>query len=47
MSRVYLIIAIAAMGLFNYAQYQGWSLFSDDAKPEAVRNLSAARAFHK
>lgn len=47
MPRFYMIIAIATLGVFNYAQYQGWSLFSDDANAQAVRNSNAARAFHK
>lgn len=47
MPRFFMIAAITGLGLFNYAQYQGWSLFSDDANAQAIRNPNAARAFHK
>ncbi len=47
MPRFFLVAAIATMGLFNYAQYQGWSLFADDAGAQQVRSPNAARALHK
>ncbi|MDP1732836.1 MAG: hypothetical protein Q8L44_00570 [Sulfuritalea sp.] len=47
MSRVAMILSLAAFALFNYGQYLGWSLFSDDAQAQPVRSANAARAFHK
>jgi hypothetical protein len=47
MPRLAMIISIAAFALFNYGQYLGWSLFSDDAQAQPVRSANAARAFHK
>ncbi|MDK9704236.1 MAG: hypothetical protein OEL20_13960 [Sulfuritalea sp.] len=47
MARVAMILSLAAFTLFNYGQYLGWSLFSDDAGAQPVRSANAARAFHK
>jgi hypothetical protein len=47
MQRAALILSLAAFTLFNYGQYQGWSLFSEDAQAQPVRSANAARAFHK
>lgn len=47
MPRFAMIFSLAAFTLFNYGQYQGWSLFSDDAQAQPVRSANAARAFHK
>lgn len=47
MPRFAMIMSIAAFALFNYGQYLGWSMFSDDAQAQPVRSANAARAFHK
>jgi hypothetical protein len=47
MSRAAIILSLAAFVLFNYGQYLGWSLFSENADAQALRSGSAARAFHK
>jgi hypothetical protein len=47
MHRLAMILSLAAFALFNYGQYLGWSLFSDDAQAQPVRSANAARAFHK
>ncbi len=47
MPRLAMIISIVAFTVFNYGQYLGWSLFSDDAQAQPVRSANAARAFHK
>ena len=47
MPRIAMVLSIAAFTLFNYGQYLGWSLFSDDAQAQPVRSANAARAFHK
>lgn len=47
MPRITLILGLAAFALFNYGQYLGWSLFSDDAQAQPVRSANAARAYHK
>ncbi len=47
MPRAAMILSLAAFTLFNYGQYLGWSLFSDDAQAQPVRSANAARAFHK
>jgi len=47
MPRATMILSLAAFALFNYGQYLGWSLFSDDAQAQPVRSANAARAFHK
>jgi len=47
MQRIAMILSLAAFTLFNYGQYLGWSLFSDDAQAQPVRSANAARAFHK
>jgi hypothetical protein len=47
MQRVAMIMSIAAFTLFNYGQYLGWSLFSDDAQAQPLRSANAARTFHK
>lgn len=47
MQRAAMILSLAAFTLFNYGQYQGWSLFSDDAQGQPVRSTNTARAFHK
>jgi len=47
MPRIAMVLSLAAFTLFNYGQYLGWSLFSDDAQAQPVRSANAARAFHK
>jgi hypothetical protein len=47
MPRLAMVLSLAAFTLFNYGQYLGWSLFSDDAQAQPVRSANAARAFHK
>jgi hypothetical protein len=47
MPRAAMILSLAAFALFNYGQYRGWSMFSDDAQAQPVRSANAARAFHK
>ena len=47
MQRIAMILSLTAFTLFNYGQYRGWSLFSDDAQAQPVRSANAARAFHK
>ena len=47
MPRIAMIMSVAAFALFNYGQYQGWSLFSDDAQAQPLRSANAARAIHK
>lgn len=47
MPRLFLILSLAAFALFNYGQYLGWSLFSDNAEAQPARSANAARAFHK
>ena len=47
MPRAALILSLVAFALFNYAQYLGWSMFSESADAQPVRSASAARAFHK
>ena len=42
-----LVIGLLALAFFANAQYQGWSLFSDDAQAQPLRSANAARAFHK
>jgi hypothetical protein len=47
MQRAAMILSLGAFALFNYGQYLGWSMFSDDAQAQPVRSANAARAFHK
>ena len=47
MQRAAMILSLAAFAVFNYGQYLGWSMFSDDAQAQPVRSANAARAFHK
>ena len=47
MHRLAMILSFAAVALFNYGQYLGWSLFSDNAEAQQLRSSSAARAYHK
>ncbi|MCX7157175.1 MAG: hypothetical protein NTW45_12120 [Rhodocyclales bacterium] len=47
MPRAAMILSLAAFALFNYGQYLGWSMFSDDAQAQPVRSANAARVFHK
>jgi hypothetical protein len=47
MQRATMILSLSAFALFNYGQYLGWSMFSDDAQAQPVRSANAARAFHK
>jgi hypothetical protein len=47
MPRFAMIMSIAAFTLFNYGQYLGWSLFSDEADAQPLRSANAMRAFHK
>lgn len=48
MPRIALILSLAAFGLFNYGQYQGWSMFADNAaEAQPMRSANAARSYHK
>lgn len=47
MQRIALILGLAAFTAFNYAQYQGWSVFSESADAQPLRSSSAARTYHK
>ncbi|MDP1610697.1 MAG: hypothetical protein Q8M11_06540 [Sulfuritalea sp.] len=47
MPRIAMILSLAAFTLFNYGQYLGWSMFSDDAQAQPLRSANAARAYHK
>ena len=47
MHRFALILGLAAFTAFNYAQYQGWSVFSDSANAQPARSGSMARTYHK
>ncbi|MCE9569482.1 MAG: hypothetical protein K8R10_05650 [Rhodocyclales bacterium] len=47
MPRAAMILSLVAFTLFNYGQYLGWSLFSENADAQPVRSANAARAFHK
>ena len=47
MSRLAMIMSIAAFAVFNYGQYLGWSMFSDDADAQPLRSANAVRTFHK
>ena len=47
MPRLFMIVGLVVLGWFNYVQYRGWSLFSDDANARPVRSADAARAYHK
>jgi hypothetical protein len=47
MPRIAMIMSIAAFAVFNYGQYLGWSMFSDDADAQPLRSANAVRTFHK
>lgn len=47
MHRLTLILALTAFSTFNYVQYQGWSLFADNADAQQSRVANAARTYHK
>jgi hypothetical protein len=47
MPRFAMIMSIAAFAVFNYGQYLGWSMFSDDADAQPLRSANAVRTFHK
>ncbi|MBK9021591.1 MAG: hypothetical protein IPL72_17055 [Sulfuritalea sp.] len=47
MPRIAMIMSIAAFTLFNYGQYLGWSLFSENAEAQQLRSSGAARGYHK
>ena len=47
MPRFALILSLAAFSLFNYGQYQGWSMFSENAEAQPMRSANAARTYHK
>lgn len=47
MPRAAMILSLVAFSLFNYGQYQGWSLFSNVADIQPLRPGSAARLYHK
>ena len=47
MPRIAMILSVAAFALFNYGQYQGWSLFSETADAQPLRTGSMARTYHK
>lgn len=41
-------LAIAALAAFSFAQYQGWSLFDNEAEPDGRLNSSgSSRTYHK
>lgn len=46
MSRVTLISSLLAFSLFNYAQYQGWSMFSENAESQPVRATNSIGSSH-
>lgn len=47
MPRFTMILSLAAFALFNYGQYNGWSLFSETADAQPLRSGSMARTYHK
>jgi len=47
MPRFAMVLSLIAFALFNYGQYQGWSLFSEVADAQPQRPGGGARAFHK
>ena len=48
MPRIFLIAGLLGIGFFNYAQYTGWSLFSEESQAQPVRSANAARIlYHK
>ena len=47
MHRLAMILGLAAFTAFNYAQYQGWSAFSESADAQPTRSSNAARTYHK
>ncbi len=47
MHRIAMILGLTAFTAFNYVQYQGWSVFSDNADAQPVRSANAARTYHK
>jgi hypothetical protein len=46
MHRIYVIAAMLSLGLFSYAQNQGWSLFDSDEGVEKGR-ASSLSSRHK
>ena len=48
MTRFAAILSLLGFFVFNYAQYQGWSLFArDSADTPQARSGGAARIYHK
>jgi hypothetical protein len=47
LARLTLALALSGFLLFNYAQYQGWSLFADDANAQALRPGPSFTPYHK
>lgn len=47
MPRLAVIFSLAAFALYNYGQYRGWSLFTEDAEAQPMRSANAARLYHK
>ena len=48
MTRAAAILSVLGFLTFNYAQYQGWSLFArDSADTPYARTGGAARIYHK
>jgi len=43
----YLIVTLAALSLFSYAQYQGWNLFDDVANRHSGSGNGSSRIYHK
>lgn len=43
----YLVVTLAALSLFGYAQYQGWNLFDDVANPHSSSGNGGSRIYHK
>lgn len=40
MTRLSMIFGLIALGVFNYGQYRGWDMFSDEARAQPVRSAS-------
>ena len=46
MHRLTLFAGLLAFSFFNYAQYQGWSMFSDEAQSQQQRPVGTAGSAH-
>lgn len=47
MIRTNWIAGLLALLFFSYAQYQGWSLFAQDAATQTARVAGSGRGYHK